>query len=508
MADHNDGNKNMKTFNSNSQCNSRRQEARLNAESELQNAEFASPVRASSRRLLLRVFLAVLNTSLSGTLSAQAQTDCGACWSTVTNWQGTYSLSVVGGPSGSGWSGQVNNSSQGSFWITNGVHAVHGSGSIDSTAVHSGDCIHDFYDSCSAGSSGSLDAGGRVGVIIDAANCQYTLIIGDVIGNITVNNTFCGGSSQQSALGIVSCDLAQPTGQGLGVLPYFPLPAPGEHLTGSGSYPATSAATGCYSFGQYTLTLSWDIQPLIDNSPPRFTQLPTGGALGCNPANTPDGSAVLDGTTATAGSGSVSLEVGSVDVTNGCTVTRSFTITATDDCSQEQAHALVAYWWTLDTTPPTFTQLPPGGYLGTNPPTVPDDATVTAMTQASDNCGVASITVTHVDTSGSPTNSRTFTITATDHCGNVTPVARVVYTWTGTPGIGVVGAPLLHILESGSKAVVYWPTNASGFSLQARTNLVVGSSWSAVTNMPAVVGDQFMVTNTPTGPSRFYRLVK
>ncbi len=69
-------------------------------------------------------------------------------------------------------------------------------------------------------------------------------------------------------------------------------------------------------------------------------------------------------------------------------------------------------------------------------------------------------------------------------------------------------APVLKILRSGTNVVLYWSTNVVGFGLQASTNLVTAGAWAAVTNVPVVVGDQFMVTNGMNLPTLNYRLSK
>jgi streptogramin lyase len=57
-----------------------------------------------------------------------------------------------------------------------------------------------------------------------------------------------------------------------------------------------------------------------------------------------------------------------------------------------------------------------------------------------------------------------------------------------------------------SQIIISWPTNATGFQLQARSSMS-GAVWSNVTNSPGVVGGRFTVTNSATGDS-FYRLKK
>jgi hypothetical protein len=112
--------------------------------------------------------------------------------------------------------------------------------------------------------------------------------------------------------------------------------------------------------------------------------------------------------------------------------------------------------------------------------------------------------VTYNGVTTAPTNAGSYTVVAT--------VTDPNYQGAATNTLAIVQAsgtiPTLRILWSGSNVMVCWPTNGAGFRLQSRTNLSTGSPWSAVTNVPAVVGDQFMVTDTPAAPSRFYRLVK
>lgn len=570
-----------------------------------QKNDFTVPETVRGRRwprLFLRYLrpLALLVASLSNPDIGDAQTNCETCWNTVSNWQGTYSVTLTGtGPYENG-TFQVNNSSQGSFSLTNMpgtaimAGAINGTGSIDVSGSAPTTCPPNGspgVDTCSVTGSGSLTANASFDLFIDTTNCTYQIYIDDLISGSTTD-TSCGTTVLQSPLEtIASAGLAGPTGNGgTGILPSFPLPAFGDPLTESGgTFTATIAATGaCGALGSFTLTVSWNIQPEISSAAPQFTQVPTGGPLGCNPTNIPNASSVLDNTSATAPSGMVSIEAESVDVTNGCGITRTFTLTATDDCSQEQAHAVVAYSWTSDTTapmittvpaggslgcnptnlptdatvqsqvvavdacgnptinvshadtssscaitrtftitatgacgnvsspqtviytwtadtiPPTFTQLPPGGNLGNNPPSVPNDAAAQSMTQASDNCSSVSITVTHVD-SGTSLFTRTFTISATDACNNKT-TTTVVFTWTGTIGVGTNSAPLLAIERSGTNVVLFWPTNASGYGLQSDPNLTATNGWSSVTNIPVIAGGTNYVTNPVTRPTLFYRL--
>ena len=65
--------------------------------------------------------------------------------------------------------------------------------------------------------------------------------------------------------------------------------------------------------------------------------------------------------------------------------------------------------------------------------------------------------------------------------------------------------PFLSATMQGTNAVLKWPTNAPGFTLQWSANL--GSPiWSNAIPSPAVVNGQFTVTNGVTNNLRFYRL--
>jgi len=64
--------------------------------------------------------------------------------------------------------------------------------------------------------------------------------------------------------------------------------------------------------------------------------------------------------------------------------------------------------------------------------------------------------------------------------------------------------PVLDVSLSAGELVLSWSVNATGFTLQSSANLVDWSSLSA----PEVSGDRYVVTESVTGPARFYRLVK
>jgi hypothetical protein len=63
----------------------------------------------------------------------------------------------------------------------------------------------------------------------------------------------------------------------------------------------------------------------------------------------------------------------------------------------------------------------------------------------------------------------------------------------------------LRIERFNSQVLVRWPAAATNLLLESATNLLPGAVWSAVTNVPVVLGDENVVTNDAVG-MRFYRL--
>jgi autotransporter-associated beta strand protein len=70
----------------------------------------------------------------------------------------------------------------------------------------------------------------------------------------------------------------------------------------------------------------------------------------------------------------------------------------------------------------------------------------------------------------------------------------------------LVGLPILSILPLGNTNVVLsWPTNVTGFTLEANTNLNT-SIWAVVSPPPVVSGTNNVVTNAVSGTQKYYRL--
>jgi uncharacterized repeat protein (TIGR03803 family) len=67
--------------------------------------------------------------------------------------------------------------------------------------------------------------------------------------------------------------------------------------------------------------------------------------------------------------------------------------------------------------------------------------------------------------------------------------------------------PVLTITPQMTNAVVTWPTNSTGYTLQSTTNLAL-ANWSAVSPLPVVTGTNYVVTNAVPGQAMFYRLIQ
>jgi len=69
-------------------------------------------------------------------------------------------------------------------------------------------------------------------------------------------------------------------------------------------------------------------------------------------------------------------------------------------------------------------------------------------------------------------------------------------------------APALQAQVSGKNFILSWPTSAADYVLETSTNLTTINSWTTVTDTPAIVNLQCLVTNQISGAARFYRLKK
>lgn len=71
----------------------------------------------------------------------------------------------------------------------------------------------------------------------------------------------------------------------------------------------------------------------------------------------------------------------------------------------------------------------------------------------------------------------------------------------------IPAAAQLNLQMSGAAAVLSWPTNDFGFTLESVTALPSPPNiWSNVPGTPVVIGNRFFVTNTPANGSKLFRL--
>jgi hypothetical protein len=227
--------------------------------------------------------------------------------------------------------------------------------------------------------------------------------------------------------------------------------------------------------------------------------------LGCNPATIPDDVSILTQVAANAASGHVGITASHVDSGGPCASNRTFTITALDLCYQTVSHAAAVYFWTNDTVPPVFTQMPSGGALGVDPSSLPSDAQIKAQVRASDACSDPIIQVSHKDESTPPQFKRTFTVVATDNCGNQTN-QTVVFTASFVTKLPPL-ALTTTTATTGNALVLARPSNRAGVLLQSTTNLADSNSWQIVLPQPNYIGGDFYATNDLSGSARFFRLM-
>jgi hypothetical protein len=65
--------------------------------------------------------------------------------------------------------------------------------------------------------------------------------------------------------------------------------------------------------------------------------------------------------------------------------------------------------------------------------------------------------------------------------------------------------PQLAIAQTANGTLLAWHGTASGYQIGTTTNLSI-SDWELVTNVPAISGDNYVITNSWPDPMRFFRL--
>jgi hypothetical protein len=69
----------------------------------------------------------------------------------------------------------------------------------------------------------------------------------------------------------------------------------------------------------------------------------------------------------------------------------------------------------------------------------------------------------------------------------------------------LASSPIVTISRT-TPVVLNWPTNFPSFALQTKTNVSASVAWEICSLKPAIIGTNYVVTNTPTASAVFYRL--
>ncbi|PKP36598.1 MAG: hypothetical protein CVT97_08640, partial [Bacteroidetes bacterium HGW-Bacteroidetes-14] len=195
---------------------------------------------------------------------------------------------------------------------------------------------------------------------------------------------------------------------------------------------------------EVSVTYTWN----EDSEAPVLTVPTAGLALGCNPSSLPTVSSVIEASSATDNCGTPTITAVEGAVTGTCSKSQAFTVTATDACGNTDVETVTYTWVDDDSEAPVLTVPTTGLALGCNPSSLPTEASVIAGSSATDDCGTPAITALAGAITGECTKSQTFTVTATDGCGN-TDVKTVTYTWTVDTELPVISTTAVNNQDLG-----------------------------------------------------------
>lgn len=206
------------------------------------------------------------------------------------------------------------------------------------------------------------------------------------------------------------------------------VPVPTTGCSWTTTYTIT-ATDSCGNINVCTVTYNWT----VDNQPPQFAHCPAGPvSLFCNATPTTEDALASVGAITDNCGGQVSVSVSSSAPVplNNCGWSQTFTVTATDACGN-QSQCQVVYHWTIDQLPPVFAHCPTRTIiLPCNSPRPETPEAILAAGPVTDNCYVDFLQVT--DGGVIPLLgcwfTQTFSLTATDGCGNVS-TCQVTYRW-------------------------------------------------------------------------------
>jgi hypothetical protein len=69
-----------------------------------------------------------------------------------------------------------------------------------------------------------------------------------------------------------------------------------------------------------------------------------------------------------------------------------------------------------------------------------------------------------------------------------------------------VGLPSLNIQDFGSAVVLAWPNYYDKFSVQTNGSVTASAGWATLPGTPAVIGTEYVQTNSPVSGARFFQL--
>jgi hypothetical protein len=92
-------------------------------------------------------------------------------------------------------------------------------------------------------------------------------------------------------------------------------------------------------------------------------------------------------------------------------------------------------------------------------------------------------------------------------CGDWLSFDHVKLSPVTSAAVSLVDPPTLAAAPLGGNIMLFWPTNASGFLLEAATNLS-SLSWNPVMPSPVTIGTNQYVTNAVDAAQKFFRLRK
>ncbi len=192
----------------------------------------------------------------------------------------------------------------------------------------------------------------------------------------------------------------------------------------------------CGNQGTCESTFTWN----VDTQLPVIT-CPINTDLGCNPLDAnadllPDAIPLsLAYTDNCSGNGNTTLYNVTASDNVGCQRSVTIDYYFTDACNNT-GHCLKTFTWTFDVTGPQFLTCPGTLSLGQDPPAITSTQAILAAGTVTDDCTSTTVSAVGGPITGTCTKMQTWTVTATDACGN-TGVCSIDYNWTVTPPVAM-----------------------------------------------------------------------